>query len=83
MSIKVGNHILGVDHPVYFIADIASNHNGDLSHAKELIVKELVILYPENHCLLYLGVFLLIQQKMKYLYAPHLKKFMKIYFLLI
>ena len=37
MSVKVGNHIVGADHPVYFIADIASNHNGDLSHAKELI----------------------------------------------
>ena len=37
MSVKVGSHIVGVDHPVYFIADIASNHNGDLIHAKELI----------------------------------------------
>lgn len=37
MNVKVGNHIVGVDHPVYFIADIASNHNGDLNHAKELI----------------------------------------------
>jgi N-acetylneuraminate synthase len=37
MSVKVGNHNVGVDHPVYFIADIASNHNGDLKHAKELI----------------------------------------------
>ena len=37
MSVKVGNHIVGADHPVYFIADIASNHNGDLGHAKELI----------------------------------------------
>ena len=37
MNIKVGNHNVGVDHPVYFIADIASNHNGDLDHAKELV----------------------------------------------
>ena len=37
MSVKIGNHIVGVDHSVYFIADIASNHNGDLGHAKELI----------------------------------------------
>ena len=37
MSLKIGNHIVGVDHSVYFIADIASNHNGDLGHAKELI----------------------------------------------
>lgn len=28
---------IGPDHPVYFIADIASNHGGELSLAKELI----------------------------------------------
>jgi sialic acid synthase SpsE len=37
MSLKIGSHTVGIDHPVYFIADIASNHNGDLMHAKELI----------------------------------------------
>jgi N-acetylneuraminate synthase len=37
MNVKIGKHTVGVDNPVYFIADIASNHNGDLSHAKELI----------------------------------------------
>ncbi|MGY8908677.1 MAG: N-acetylneuraminate synthase family protein [Flavobacteriales bacterium] len=37
MSIKIGNRKIGVDEPVYFIADIASNHGGDLGKAKELI----------------------------------------------
>ncbi len=31
-----GRHI-GRDHPVYFVADIAANHDGDISRAKELI----------------------------------------------
>lgn len=37
MNVKIGNNTVGIDKPVYFIADIASNHNGDLLHAKELI----------------------------------------------
>ena len=37
MSIKIGNQKIGVNEPVYFIADIASNHGGDLVKAKELI----------------------------------------------
>ena len=37
MQVKINNRNIGPDHPVYFIADIASNHNGDLAHAKELI----------------------------------------------
>lgn len=37
MSIKIGNRKIGVNEPVYFIADIASNHGGDLEKAKELI----------------------------------------------
>jgi len=37
MRFKIGNHKIGKEHPVYFIADIASNHNGDLQKAKELI----------------------------------------------
>ena len=37
MSIKIGNKKIGVNEPVYFIADIASNHGGDLEKAKELI----------------------------------------------
>lgn len=37
MSIKINNKSIGSDEPVYFIADIASNHGGDLIKAKELI----------------------------------------------
>lgn len=34
---KIGNRIVGDNRPTYFIADIASNHDGDLERAKELI----------------------------------------------
>ena len=37
MEIKFGNRTLGMNHPTYFIADIAANHDGDLDRAKELI----------------------------------------------
>ncbi len=37
MEIKIGKHIIGNNHPVYFIADIAANHDGDLERAKMLI----------------------------------------------
>lgn len=36
-EIKIGSHTLGENHPVYFIADIAANHDGDLERAKSLI----------------------------------------------
>tara|TARA_A100001011_G_scaffold300224_1_gene313518 strand:+ start:26994 stop:28049 length:1056 start_codon:yes stop_codon:yes gene_type:complete len=36
-KIKIGNKIISLNHPTYFIADIASNHDGSLSKAKELI----------------------------------------------
>ncbi|WP_321391735.1 N-acetylneuraminate synthase family protein [Emcibacter sp.] len=35
--IKIGNHFVGPSEPVYFIADIAANHDGDLEKAKDLI----------------------------------------------
>lgn len=35
----IGRHTLGLDHPTYFIADIAANHDGDLERAKDLIWK--------------------------------------------
>ena len=35
--IKIGTHYVGPDEPVYFIADIAANHDGDLEKAKDLI----------------------------------------------
>lgn len=34
---KIGNRLITLDKPVYFIADIASNHGGDLEVAKQLI----------------------------------------------
>ena len=37
MEIKIGNHTIGPNHPTYFIADVAANHDGDLERAKLLI----------------------------------------------
>jgi sialic acid synthase SpsE len=37
MELKIGTHTLGENHPVYFIADIAANHDGSLERAKYLI----------------------------------------------
>jgi sialic acid synthase SpsE len=37
MEIKIGNRLIGKQHPTYFIADIAANHDGDLERAKLLI----------------------------------------------
>ncbi len=37
MDFKIGAKKIGQSEPVFFIADIASNHGGDLSLAKELI----------------------------------------------
>ena len=36
-NFKINRNLLGDRHPVYFIADIAANHDGDLSRAKKLI----------------------------------------------
>src|SRR5574339_381417 len=37
MDIQFGNRTIGLNHPTYFIADIAANHDGDLNRAKLLI----------------------------------------------
>lgn len=37
MEIRIANQLIGRDHPTYFIADIAANHDGDLERAKKLI----------------------------------------------
>lgn len=37
MELKFGEKRVGLNDPVYFIADIAANHDGDLARAKELI----------------------------------------------
>ena len=36
-AFKFGRSIIGKDHPVYFIADIAANHDGKITRAKDLI----------------------------------------------
>lgn len=36
-KIKLGNTIVGDDQPLYFIADIAANHDGDINRAFKLI----------------------------------------------
>jgi N-acetylneuraminate synthase len=37
MEIRIGSRVVGEDHPTYFIADIAANHDGSLERAKQLI----------------------------------------------
>jgi sialic acid synthase SpsE len=37
MEIKIGNRMIGDEHPTYFIADIAANHDGNLERATQLI----------------------------------------------
>jgi len=37
MDIRIGNRLIGPNHPTYFIADIAANHDGSLERAKMLI----------------------------------------------
>ena len=34
---RIGDRLIAFDQPVYYIADIASSHDGELSRAKELI----------------------------------------------
>jgi len=36
-EIKIGDRWVGSNHPCYFIADIAANHDGSLDRAKMLI----------------------------------------------
>ena len=37
MNIQIGSKTIGPNHPTYFIADVAANHDGDLERAKMLI----------------------------------------------
>lgn len=37
MKIKIGNRFVGESEPVYFVAEIGSNHDGDLNRAIDLI----------------------------------------------
>ena len=34
MEIQIGKHTIGENHPTYFIADIAANHDGSLERAR-------------------------------------------------
>lgn len=36
-NFKIGERMVGYNHPTYFVADIAANHDGDLNRAKKLI----------------------------------------------
>ena len=36
-EITLGDRLVGDGHPVYVVAEIGINHNGDLEHAKRLI----------------------------------------------
>jgi sialic acid synthase SpsE len=36
-TLEINGQYIGIDDPTYFIADIAANHDGDLSRAKDLI----------------------------------------------
>lgn len=38
-EIKIGKTNIGLNHPSFFIADIAANHDGDIERAKDLIYK--------------------------------------------
>jgi sialic acid synthase SpsE len=36
-ELRIGKNKIGGNNPVYFIADIAANHDGDINRAKKLI----------------------------------------------
>ena len=36
-SFKIGKHMVGFEQPLYFVADIAANHDGDIERAFKLI----------------------------------------------
>ena len=36
-EIIIENKMIGINHPTYFIADVAANHDGDIERAKDLI----------------------------------------------
>ncbi len=37
MDVRIADRLIGANHPTYFIADIAANHDGDLQRARMLI----------------------------------------------
>ena len=36
-KINIGKRVISINHPTYFIVDIAANHDGNLKKAKDLI----------------------------------------------
>lgn len=38
-DLQIQNQKIGLNHPTYFVADIAANHDGDLSRARDLIYR--------------------------------------------
>ena len=36
-ELKIGNRMIGEGHPVYIIAEIGINHNGDIDIAEKMI----------------------------------------------
>jgi len=36
-EMRIGKNLIGKNHPVYFIADVAAKHDGDIERAKDLI----------------------------------------------
>jgi hypothetical protein len=51
MDIKFGKRTIGLNHPAYFIADIAANHDGDMERAFGYGLK-----YPDSFHNTYLSV---------------------------
>jgi len=45
MELKIGNRLVGDGHPVYIIAEVGINHNGDIG-----IAKRLIDVAVESHC---------------------------------
>ena len=43
-DIPIGRHVVGPSRPIYFVVDIAANHDGDLERAKDLIHRAALVL---------------------------------------
>lgn len=42
-SVQIGKHVIGHDQPVFFIAEIGINHNGDINLVKKLVDAAIVV----------------------------------------
>lgn len=43
MEFTIGNHKIGGKNPCFIIAEIGQNHQGDIDHAKQMILRAKVI----------------------------------------